>query len=291
MPDGISTHADLLSSGNPLWFASEELLTDLLRDEIHLVTQLFARHPDLREFFDLPEASVEQRAACFAVLAHRTLMELIYETFTGRYQPSPSLGDEENDVLRRTQGLVAPDAPAWVLEVDQVAGLLPSRIFDALPEPLRRGGFHASDPAHVEVIRSAATELSCLQEIQALSRKVLDQQLRRLESRWSTSEPVTNLVREIVVREQKSNTNKPKNLRTPDKQRIARDKLIFQIEDAAPTIHEFVKLMDERKVPPQLTWSGWPGSWSKAYKDPRLRKLIHQDKSRALARVRRERQR
>jgi hypothetical protein len=137
----------------------------------------------------------------------------------------------------------------------------------------------------MEIISSAANKLSSLEEIQKLNTEIFGQQLQRLERRWSTSEPVTNLVREIVVREQKS--NKPKSLRTPDKQRIARDKLIFQIDDAAPTIHEFVKLMDERKVPPQLTWSGWPGSWSKAYKDPRFRKLIQQDKSRALVRVRR----
>src|SRR5580698_8138639 len=99
MLEGMPTHGDLLSSGNPFWFANEELLTDLLRDEIHLVTQLFARYPDLREFFDRPDASVEQRAACFTVLAHRTLMDWIDETFLGRYQASPSLGDEEKEIL------------------------------------------------------------------------------------------------------------------------------------------------------------------------------------------------
>jgi hypothetical protein len=282
-------NGELLSSDNPFWFASEELLTDLLRDEIHLVTQLFARHPDLREFFDLPEASVEQRAACFAVLAHRTLMDEIYETFAGRYEQSPSLGDEENDVLRRTRDFFADDAPAWVLEVNEVAQRLPSRIYDSLPEPLRRGGFNASDPAQVEVISSAATKLSSLQEIQTLSRKVLDQQLQRLEVRWSASRPVTNLVREVIVQGRES--NKRKGRRTRDKLRTLRDKEIAEIDDIAETIGEFLKVMDERKVKPQPTWSGWPGSWSQAYKDPRLRALIHKDKSRALVRVRTERNR
>jgi hypothetical protein len=187
MPHEMITHDELLFSGNPFWFANEELLTDLLRDEIHLVTQLFARYPELREFFDRPDASVEQRAACFTVLAHRTLMDWIDETFLGRYQASPSLDDEEKDVLGRTQNLFADDAPSWVLEVNRVAELLPSRIYDALPEPLRRSGFHASDPAQAEVINSAAVKLSSIQEIQTLSRKVFDQQLQRLERRWATA--------------------------------------------------------------------------------------------------------
>src|SRR6266481_5825509 len=127
-------NGEALSSDNPFWFANEELLTDLLRDEINLVTQLFSRHSDLREFFDLPEGSVEQRAACFAVLAHRTLMDEIYETFAGRYEQSPSLGGDENDILRRTRDFFADDAPAWVLEVNEVAQRLPSRVYDALPE-------------------------------------------------------------------------------------------------------------------------------------------------------------
>jgi len=177
MPGGMPAHGELLSSDNPFWFASEELLTDLLGDEIYLIAQLFVKHPDLREFFDLPEATIPQRAACFAVLAHCMLRDTIYETFTGRWQQSPSLGDEENDVLARTQNLFAADAPRWVLEVNEVVELLPSRIYNALPEPLRRGGFNASDPAQMEVISSAATKLSSVQEIQALSRNVLSLRL------------------------------------------------------------------------------------------------------------------
>jgi hypothetical protein len=280
-----------LSSHNPFWFADEKLLTDLLRDEIHLVTELFAKYPALPEFLDLPEANVQQRAACFALLAHCKLMGEIYETFAGRYEQSPSLGDEEKDVLRRTQSLVAPDAPAWVLEVDQVAELLPSRVYAALPEPLRRGGFgfDSNNSTQVETIIAAAKTLSSVEQIQALAGKVVDEQLRRLEGRWSAARPIANLGGEIIV--QGRGPTKRTGRRTRDKQRMSRDKLIAEIDDVSPTINEFLKLMDERNVQSQPTWKGWPGSWSQAYKDPRLRKLIHQDKSRALARVRRQRNR
>jgi hypothetical protein len=229
-----------LSSDNPFWFVNHELLVVLLKDESHLVAELFAKYPKLREFFDLPEATVEQKAACFALLVHRRLIEEIDEKFLGMYQEPPSLGEEGKDISEWTQDLFADDAPLWVNEINSVAERVPSRIYEALPEPLRRGGFSASDPTQVEIISSAANKLSSLEEIQKLNKEVFDQQLQRLERRWFTSEPVTNLVREIVVRERKS--NKPKSLRTPDKQRIARDKLISQIDDAAPTIHEFVKL-------------------------------------------------
>lgn len=153
------------------------------------MTQLFAKYPDLPEFFDVPDATVQQRAACFELLAHCALRDTIYETFAGLYEQSPSLGEEERDVLTRTRNLIAGDAPAWVLETFKMAGLLPSRIFAALPEPLHRGGFTASDGEEIEAIRSAASKLSNLQEIQALSRKVLDQQLQRLKGRWSAQQP------------------------------------------------------------------------------------------------------
>jgi hypothetical protein len=215
----------------------------------------------------------------------------IYETFAGRWEQSPSLGDEEKNVLRRTQSLVAPDAPAWVLEVDQVAELLPSRVYDALPEPLRRGGFgfDSNNSTQVDTIRAAAKTLSSVEQIKALTGKVVDEQLQRLEGRWSAARPVANLVREIIV--QGRGPTKRTGRRTRDKQRMSRDKLIAEIDDVSPTINEFLKLMDERNVQPQPTWKGWPDSWLRAYRDLRLRKLIHQDKSRALARVRRERQR
>jgi hypothetical protein len=273
-----------LSSHSPFWFAKDDLLTDLLRVQIRSISELFASDPDLREFFDAPEATPQQRAACFALLAHRMLMDTIYDTFAGHHEQSPSLGDDEKHALELTRNLVTTDAPAWVLEVNEVAELLPSRIYDFLPEPLRRGGFNASDPAQVEVISSAAAKLSSIQEIQTLSKKVLDQQLQRLEKRWSAAIVQT---REPQIRELK----KRKDRRTRDKQRMSRDKVIAEIDAVYPTVGEFLKVMDERKVRPQPTWSEWPGSWVQAYKNPHLRELIHKDKSRALSRARTRRNR
>ena len=171
-----------------------------------------------------------------------------------------------------------------MLEVNEVAELLPSRVYDALPEPLRRGGFgfDSNNSTQVETIRAAARTLSSVEQIQALTTKVADEQLQRLERRWSA-----NAVQERG--QQVPEVRKQKGVRKRDKLRTLRDNLIADIDDVSPTIAEFLKLMDERNVKPQPTWSGWPGSWSKAYRDPRLRKLIHQDKSRALARVRRRR--
>jgi hypothetical protein len=272
-------YGEPLSSDRPFWFAKEDLLTDLLRVEIRSTSELFASHPNLCEFFDLPEATIPQRAACFALLAHCALRDSIYETFAGRWEQSPSLGDEEKEVLERTRNLFVADAPAWVLEVNEVVRLLPSHIYDALPEPLRRGGFNASDPAQVEVIRSAAAKLSSIQEIQTLSKKVLNQQLQRLEKRWSAAIVQT---REPQIRELK----KRKGRRPRDKKRISRDKMIEEIDAVCRTVNEFLKVMDERKVPHQPTWSEWPGSWVQAYKNPDLRELIHKDKSRALSRAR-----
>jgi hypothetical protein len=165
-----------------------------------------------------------------------------------------------------------------VLEVDQVAELLPSRLYDALPEPLRRGGFNANK-SEAEIIRAAANKLSNLREIEELSSKVLDEQLKRLESRWSTAIVQT---REPQIREPK----KRKVRRPRDKQRISSDKMIEEIAAVCPTVNEFLKVMDERKVPHQPTWSEWPGSWVQAYKKPHLRELIQKDKSRALSRAR-----
>jgi hypothetical protein len=278
-----------LSSNNPFWFANEELLTELLRDEIYLVAQLFVKYPDLPKFFDLPEATVTRRNACFAVLAHRKLMGEIYETFAGRYQESPSLEDAEKDVIRLTGSLFDSDAPAWVLEVNEVAERLPSRIYASLPEPLRRGGFNPDDAEQMQVIRSAKETLNSIEQMRALIEGVLDQQLRRLESRWSAARPAANPATEIIV--QGRRPTKRKGRRTRDKQRMSRDQLIADIDDVSPTVGEFLQLMDERKVKPQPTWSTWPGTWLKAYKDPHLRELIHKDKSRALARARARRNR
>jgi hypothetical protein len=274
---------------DPLSFASTELLTNVFRAEIGAMRQLLAKHTDLLNLFDAPEATVPQRAACFALLAHRKLIEMIYDNFAARYEDSPSFSDAESDTLNRTHGLVAPDAPTWVQEMHQVVERLPAHIYTSLPESLRMGGFNPDNAEQMQAIQSAKKTLSTVEQIQTLTEWVLDQQLQRLERRWTAARPVANLATEIIVQGQ--TPTKRKGRRTRDRQRMSRDKVIAEIDDVSPTVVEFLKVMDERKVRPQPTWSGWPGSWSKAYMDPRLRKLIHQDKSRALARVQRDRQR
>lgn len=293
-----------MSSDNPFWFANEGLLTDLLRDEIHLVTELFAKYHDLAEFFDLPEASVEQRAACFAVLAHRTIMDEIYETFAGRQEQSPSLGEKEIDVLRRTGTLFDSDAPGWVLELNEVAQRLPARIYDALPEPLRRGGgFYASNPAQAALIESTAKELSSVQKIQALSEMVFDQQLKRLEGRWSAAQHVTNVVREIIVQERESKTaqqagagrvtlggqTRRMNKRQGWEQKLKLYGAIQTTLNRNSSLEgiEFCAELDIRHAPPLYDWmktGQWREglTWKEAWGDPRLRKKIRRVRQEAM---------
>lgn len=270
-------------SDNPFWFLNEKLLVALLTDEFRLITELFVKYSKLREFFDLPDATAEQKVACFALLVHRTLIAEIDEKFLGLYQQPPSLGEEGRDITALTQNLFADDAPLWVSEINSVAERLPSRIYNALPEPLRRGGFNASDPTQMEIIRSAANKLSNLEEIQKLNKEVFDQQLQRLEKRWSAAI--------VQIRESQIQERKKRKDRTRDKPRMSRDKVIAEIDAVYPAVGEFLKVMDERKVRPQPTWNEWPGSWVQAYKNPHLRELIHKDKSRALSRARTRRNR
>ncbi len=167
----------------PFWFVSAELLADVLRAEI---VQLFGKYPDLPKLFDTPETTIPQRTVCFELLAHRKIVETVDETFLGRYQDSPALGDEDSNALRRTQNLVRSDGPAWVLEMNEVVEWLPVRIHSALPEPLRAEGYR-NDPARDEAVRSAANTLSTVEQIQALTARVFDEQLQRLRKRWSAT--------------------------------------------------------------------------------------------------------
>jgi len=261
----------------PFWFVSAELLTELWHAEIKAIIQLFAKYPDLRKLFDAPETTIPQRTACFDLLAHRKIVETIDETFLGRYEESPALSEEESSALAGSQNLVGSDAPAWVLEMNEVAQRLPARIHSALPEPLREDVLYTIDPARKEAVSSATNTFNTVEQIQALTARVFDEQLQRLRQRWYV--PIAAV--EIHLRKKK------KIRRTSDKLRLRRDQLIAEIDDVSPTNTEFIRLMDERHVRPQPTWSGWPGSWKEAYRVPRLRRLIHQDKSRALSRARR----
>jgi hypothetical protein len=274
--------------GEPLWFPSDELLTSVLHAEISTMMQLLAKSPDLRSQFDTPDATVPQRNVCFALLAHRKVISTILDTLAWRYI-EPSLNDEESQALRLTYDLVADDAPAWALEMQRVMERLPAHIYASLPEPLRRGGYNPGNAEQKHAAESAKDTLNTVDQIRALTERVIDQQLTRLNSRWPTPEQQVYTV--PVHGAPLQTSKKPKRQRTRDKERMRRDKQIFEIDDAAETPTEFLKIMDERKVRPQPTWKRWSGSWVKAYQDLHLRKLIQQDKSRAIARFRQSRKR
>ena len=122
--------------GEPLWFPTDELLTSLLHAEASAVMQLLAKSPDLPNLFDTPDPTVAQRNACFVLLAHRKIIDMILDMFAGR-QEQPALNDVESHTLRCTYNLVADDAPAWALEMQRVIERLPAHIYASLPEPLR----------------------------------------------------------------------------------------------------------------------------------------------------------
>jgi hypothetical protein len=261
---------------DPFWFASSELLDELLRVELSLINRLHKQQPELRGLLDNSAATASDRKTCFTLLAHRKVLEMISEMFAARYEV-PSLTDEESNGWNATSGFVTSDAPDWVLDMDRVMERLPNHIFKALPEALRTGRTNQNDAAQMDAIRGLGT----LGQLQSLIERVFDKQLGRLEARWSASSSL------IPSQPPPRIIKKKKSRRRHDKQRADRDKLIAEIAEAAETPAEFLRLMDERKVPRHPTWNGWPGSWAKAYRDPHLRKLIHQDKSRAILRARR----
>jgi len=174
--------------GEPLWFPGDELLTSVLHAEISAVMQLLAKHPDLPDLFDTPDVTVPQRNICFALLAHRKLIETISNTLAGR-QEQPALNEAESHTLHCIYSLVADDAPAWALEMQRVIDRLPAHIYASLPEPLRRGGYNPDDAEQMQAIESAKKTLSSVEQIQALTGRVFDQQLHRLTRRWSAAGP------------------------------------------------------------------------------------------------------
>jgi hypothetical protein len=263
----------------PFWFVSSQCLAEVLRAEIKAIIQLFAKYPDLRKLFDAPQVTIPERTMCFQLLAHRKVMEMIDQTLVDRYEPPLAFNEEESSALGTSANLVTSDAPDWTREMGEVTERLPVHIHRALPELLRERGFYTGDPVKDEAVRSAAKTLDTVEQIQALTSGVFDEQLKRLKERWSAT------IGQAGALNNAGRPSKRKALRTHDKQRMIRDKLIAEIDDVSETITEFLQLMDERKVRPQPTWSGWPGSWKEAYKNPRLRELIHKDKSRALSRA------
>jgi hypothetical protein len=144
-----------LFTPRPLWFVSAELLTKVFHAEISEVTRLLTKFPNLHEQLDAPEATVPERTACFTLLAHRKIIEIVDETFVARYEESPSLDDVESSTIDRTFNLVAADAPVWVQEMSQVIEGLPAHISSSLPEPLRMEGFDHDNPEKMQAIQSA----------------------------------------------------------------------------------------------------------------------------------------
>lgn len=280
------------------------MLTTLRKDEFRLITELFAKYPPLREFFDLFEAVPEQRSACFALLAHRGLIEEIEEKFLGMQQQPPALAEEEKNVIPLMQNLFADDAPAWVLEASQFADLLPSRIYEQLPQPLRRGtGFYANDLAQEELIASAARELGSVEKIRTLIEMVIGQQLKRLEGRWLIARPVTNVVREIIIQERESNKAEPAGpgsvtsggqiRRTINRegweQRLKLYRAIQNILKRDPSLQgiEFCAQLDTRHAPPLYDWvkrGQWRDglTWKEAWGDPQLRRKIRRVRQEAM---------
>jgi hypothetical protein len=272
----------------PFWFIGTELATELWHSEIGKINLLIEQHPEIRNLFDAPQATDSERKFCFALLAHRKVLEIIEELFAGRYEQFPNFGEEQSKAINSTQGLVTSDAPDWTLEMNRVVDALPYHLFNALPEPLRRGGFNSEDTAQMSAIRLAAETLGTVEQIRKLIAAVLDQQLKRLVRRWPTTlavAPSDSRPYRLHSLPSTHRVSKRKSTRTADKRRIARDQVIAQIDDASESIADFIQKMDDRHVKPQPTWNGWPGSWTKAYKNPRLRALIHKDKSRAILRA------
>jgi hypothetical protein len=197
----------MFDADDPFWFASTELLNHLFRAEINALTQLLAKYTDLLNLLDTPQVTVPQRMTCFALLAHRKLIETINDTLAGRYEEPAPLTDVESDTINRTHGLVPPDSPVWVLEMHEVVERLPVYIYDSLPEPLRKGGFgfNRDDTEQMQEIQSARETLNSIEQIQVLIERVLDQQLQRLQGRWSAGIP-TFPAEQVVV----TKANRPK---------------------------------------------------------------------------------
>jgi hypothetical protein len=281
---------DSLIDTDPFHFVSSELLTEVYRAELNAIAQLFSNYPALRKFLDTPQATIQQRTTCFGLLVHRRIIEVVDETIAARYEKLLTFNEDELRTVRNSANLVTSDAPAWVLEMNEVVNWLPARMHASLPEELRDHVLYVIDPEKREAaFRLARETLGTLEQVQSLIARVFDEQLQRLSERWSvTTSPVAS--ESHLDRSNRlpaaHHIFRRKSVRTRDKLRIARDRLIREIDDTSQTMAEFLRSMDERKVKPQPTWE-WPGSWARAYQDPHLRKLIHQDKSRAISRARR----
>src|SRR5487761_33805 len=172
----------------PFWFVSSPCLAEVLRAEIKAIIQLFAKYPDLRKLFDAPQITIPERTMCFQLLAHRKIIGMIDQTLVDRYEPPMAFNEEESSALGTSANLVAPDAPAWARGMADVTERLPVHIHRALPELLRERGFYTGDSPKDETVRSAAKTLDTVEQIQALTSGVFDEQLKRLKERWAAAD-------------------------------------------------------------------------------------------------------
>ena len=287
---------DFLGDPQPFWFIPSELLADLMRAELDTLNQLITEHPDFRTLLDTPEATPPQRQVCFALLAHRKIFQIIDEQLVSRYDDSPSLDHNQSNAVTQTSNLVVPDAPAWVLEMNQLVELLPHRILDALPEPLQRQGFYTNDPVKDAAIRTAAEALNNnVEEIRRLTEEVLDRQFQRLTNRWPTTKPVIHepppvqvnqpVHTRVLMNKQKRGPNKRKGWQ----RRVKLYSTIQKILSKNPSFTgvKFCAELDKRHAQPLLDWQEteeWLNglTWKEAWKNKILRRKIRRVRQEAM---------
>ena len=164
----------------PFWFVDSELLSITLRAEIGVVGRILEDCPELPQWFDNPETQKEQRKICFAVAARCKVMFNISDTIADPYEPSESLNEKDTKTIQRISNLIAPDAPAWALEMNQIVEQMPWHLSNALPEQLRKERVDESNGKQSDAIKSLGT----LEQLQAFIQTVIDQQFLRMEARW-----------------------------------------------------------------------------------------------------------
>ena len=272
----------MFAHDDPFWFVSSDLLATVFHAELHGLAQLLAKHPNLHALLDAPEATVQERSACFTFLSHREVVRMIDQKFVARYEESPSMDATESSALKRAFGIVPADAPMWVLEMHQVVEQLPVHVCDSLPEALRIGHYPHDNPKQMQVVESAAQALSNVEQIQALTDTVINQQLLRLARRWSASiPPPIQVIQHANTAEtfgkQKRRLNKRKGWKNKLKLYNAIQKTLRR--DPSLKGIEFCAELDKRHAPPLYDWfksEEWRGglTWKEAWLDPALRRKI-----------------
>jgi hypothetical protein len=134
-------------------------------------------------------------------------------------------------------------------------------------------GYYPETEERRDAVRSAATLLSTVEQLQMFAKIVLDQQFQRLARRW----PVTK----IQV--------KQPNKRNGWQQKLKLYSSIQKVLGADPGIEgmEFCAELDKRHAPPLYDWEKrreWPEgfTWKEAWNKPGLRKKIRRVRQEAM---------